>query len=1389
MKQLDTAGLTSMEEVAVSFSDLQDYEKLLCSLQLIYASTMDSYLASWLLNRLNRENIISNSFSRQQLEAILQKLSSQGFLTPAPPGFFLNPQFLDQAFSWPLTQGLHKHLAYAVNQLVTTSEYSYQARYTSQIERAIITSYYLGVQDFDERPDFSYLEEDTDAIFSLTARLIFPFDEGCFQLLPETSQLNILNEIHVFSILTFEQAFSDQECAFFKYFMHPRWLKSELFLQHGAHLIAERLILQGEFLRARTYLDCSESPETAGLQAMTLFLFHGQEASLPAFRIALREMRKAKKKKLAGFQTLADVFYFVALIQNGSPECLQEAKQHFDKVARASLLYPPFYLHLKKLYEARVTGRVEQDQILQQINKSACCLNNFLGLLTLRWLGVTSPEVFELPLEKTISAATQAGFKLPACEGLRLKKALSMPLTQDETQQLEFWDDQMLLPLAETVERRAPWEMVLEALNSSLNLAGCQGDASERLIWEIKLNIPRSFEIYAREQTRLKSGRWSAGKLIDNHRYFNGMKPYPDFYTLHDQNVFKVLQNVRPWLKSFDEDQEWEVFAALIGHPQVYFTNNDMQPVEILRGEPVLLLNKNNETLQLVFQPEFTGRRVVVTQEADYRLRIFEFSEVQMKAAQVLENNRQFPPAALSKLKQTIAGLSPLMPVHTSIEGTENLTPIASVAANCNVYAQLAPAGDGLKIKLCVKPFGEKGPSFVPGRGMNDVFTEIAGQKLHTRRNLPLEITNADLLISTCPSLEGIEKSDFFGELQTAEDSLQLLLELQQAENLQIEWPANHRPTKVTRASFSKFRLKIEGRNDWFEISGELEVDDGQVLELQQLLKLYDGHSRFITISDDRVLAITEDFRRRINDLRGFTDQSGGMSNFHISAMPAIETLFEDIEEITFDKHWKSALGRLRTASEKSFDVPSTLTAELREYQREAFFWLSRMAYLGMGACLADDMGLGKTVEALALLLSRAAEGPAFVLAPTSVCMNWYNETRRFAPTLNPVLFAQSDRRQTIKQLAPFDLVICSYGVLQNEIEALSAVEWATIVLDEAQAIKNMATNRSQSVMMLQGRFKMLMTGTPIENHLGELWNLFRFLNPGLLGSIERFNEKFANPIQNTGDKLAQLRLKKLVQPFILRRTKSQVLQDLPPRTEITLQVDLSNDETALYESMRRNAIDRISANENGNGGKPMLVLAEIMKLRRLCCNPALVAPEAGIASSKLQLLERIVEELLENRHKALIFSQFVDHLTLVRELLDRKKMSYQYLDGSTPVRARNKAITGFQEGNGDFFLISLKAGGLGLNLTAADYVIHLDPWWNPAVEDQASDRAHRIGQTRPVTIYRLITTNTIEEKILQLHGRKRDLADGLLAGSDMAGRVSTDELIALISHSATRPD
>ena len=301
------------------------------------------------------------------------------------------------------------------------------------------------------------------------------------------------------------------------------------------------------------------------------------------------------------------------------------------------------------------------------------------------------------------------------------------------------------------------------------------------------------------------------------------------------------------------------------------------------------------------------------------------------------------------------------------------------------------------------------------------------------------------------------------------------------------------------------------------------------------------------------------------------------------------------------------------------------------------------------------------------------------------------------------------------------------------------------------------------------------------ENDLDELWSLFNFVNPGVLGSREGFQKRFGRPIERDRDPHARQALRALIRPFLLRRTKAAVLSELPPRTEQTMSVEMGEAEHAFYEALRQQSLDRIAALNVAPGQRKLQILSEITRLRRACCNPSLIDPAAGIPSGKLDAFLELVDELIRNRHRALVFSQFVGHLDLVRAALDRRDIRYEYLDGSTPSNERERRVAAFQAGGADLFLISLRAGGTGLNLTAADYVVHLDPWWNPAVEDQASDRAHRIGQERPVTIYRLIMQDSIEERILQLHHDKRDLATDILEGGEMSARLSEEALLELI--------
>jgi SNF2 family DNA or RNA helicase len=542
------------------------------------------------------------------------------------------------------------------------------------------------------------------------------------------------------------------------------------------------------------------------------------------------------------------------------------------------------------------------------------------------------------------------------------------------------------------------------------------------------------------------------------------------------------------------------------------------------------------------------------------------------------------------------------------------------------------------------------------------------------------------------------------------------------------------------------------------------------------------AQGRFVPLDDGRFLALTRQLQAQLGRLAAVSEPARAGRRVHALGAPTLEAVLEGAGEVKADTAWKRHVERIRAAEGWTPRLPSTLQAELRDYQVEGYAWLSRLARWGAGACLADDMGLGKTVQAIAVMLDRAEEGPCLVVAPTSVCPNWEAEIARFAPTLTAHrLSAASDRAALVAGLGPRDVLVCSYGLLHQEAELLGGRPWQMAVLDEAQAIKNAETKRAQVSLALQAGFRLALSGTPVENDLDELWSLFNFVNPGLLGSREGFQKRFAGPIERDRDANARQALRALVRPFLLRRTKAAVLSELPPRTEQTMQVEMGDAERAFYEALRQRALENIAALDAPQGRRKIHILAEITRLRRACCNPALIDAAAGVPSGKLDAFLDLVDELLRNRHKALVFSQFVGHLEIVRAALDARGIGYEYLDGSTPVAERERRVARFQAGGAELFLISLRAGGTGLNLTAADNVVHLDPWWNPAVEDQASDRAHRIGQERPVTIYRLIMQDSIEERIVHLHRDKRDLASDLLEGTETSARLSEEELLNLI--------
>jgi superfamily II DNA or RNA helicase len=465
--------------------------------------------------------------------------------------------------------------------------------------------------------------------------------------------------------------------------------------------------------------------------------------------------------------------------------------------------------------------------------------------------------------------------------------------------------------------------------------------------------------------------------------------------------------------------------------------------------------------------------------------------------------------------------------------------------------------------------------------------------------------------------------------------------------------------------------------------------------------------------------------------------------------------------------------------------APAGLRATLRDYQADGLSWMQFLREYDLGGILADDMGLGKTVQTLAHILTEKEAGrltsPALVIAPTSLMTNWQDEAARFAPDLRVLLLQGKERVDLFDQIDQYDLVLTTYALLPRDEEKLREHHYHLVILDESHYIKNTRSKAAQTAGMLSARHRLCLTGTPLENHLGELWSQFHFLLPGLLGDEKTFNSQFRHPIERQDDPVRRMLLNRRIKPFLLRRTKDNVAKELPPKTEMVRKVELTGAQRDLYETVRlamdkkvRDEIDR-----KGVARSQIVILEALLKLRQVCCDPRLVKAlpakknQTGI-SAKLTDLMQMVDDLLEEGRKILVFSQFTSMLGLIEEELDARKIPYALLTGET--RDRAAQVAAFQQGAVPIFLISLKAGGVGLNLTAADTVIHYDPWWNPAAENQATDRAWRIGQDKPVFVYKLIAKGTLEEKIQQLQQKKSELANSILAEGESQKMALTQE-------------
>ncbi|MEO0836588.1 MAG: SNF2-related protein, partial [Cyanobacteria bacterium J06642_3] len=935
-------------------------------------------------------------------------------------------------------------------------------------------------------------------------------------------------------------------------------------------------------------------------------------------------------KKKIFFDSIAGIFFILALLQDGSPKRISEAEGYCKIMAISNSWLNYTYAWLFKLLQIQQGEMSLKDWVYENDiygHQNVSSIETFICSLCLYWIDEQAARRRVPQLLKELSDRAEAvGYYWLSVESAELLFRLKM----QDSNVAQINDNNSEPALVDLIVPKQPWELSLQALANLQKPATVNTNEAKRLVWLLKLQ-GHSFTLQPREQKITSKGSWSKGRAIAMKRLYNDTQEL-EYLTSQDLQVCNQLEvNYYGYYNQAEWHFNDHAMVALVGHPLVFWEDSPTTRVDLVSGEPELIVKKiKGDRLTLEFSPQLSAdNEVVIVKETPTRLKIIEVSIEHQRIANILgqRNCLNVPAAASEQVLAAISGVSPIVTVHSDIGG--GLESAREVPANSAPHVHLLPAGDGLKAALLCRPFGEVGSYYRPGKGGSTVIGEIEGERLQTNRDLDLEAQLAEEVSNHCQILNRYQSESGEWLIEDPEDCLSLLLELQElAEKVIIEWPEGEKLRISHQAGFSNFQMQINRQNDWFTASGELKLDEDLVLDMGNLLSLLDQTpSRFIPLGDGQFVALTEQFRQRLDELRSFGNQQGQGLQFHALTSLVLEDAIADMEDVKADKHWQAQVKKLKEVKELQPKLPSTLQAELRDYQHEGFEWMSRLAHWGVGACLADQMGLGKTIQALAIILNSAPQGAALIIAPTSVCMNWVNEAQRFAPTLNPVEFGSGDRKKTLDGLQPFDLFVCSYGLLQQEevAEMLAQKEWQTIVLDEAQAIKNANTKRSQAAMKLQGKFKLITTGTPIENHLGELWNLFRFINPGLLGSWEQFNQNFAIPIERNQNKAQRQHLKKLIQPFILRRTKTQVLSELPSRTEITLQVNMSKAEMAFYEALRQKAIAKLANTDAQAGTKHLQVLAEIMRLRRACCNSLLIMADSNLPSAKLDLFGEVL--------------------------------------------------------------------------------------------------------------------------------------------------------------------